>query len=588
MPIHLRSSTYLGLFPFPVSVFVYIPRNSCSWISPFRTCQFPAPISLLPPPSFFPRPFLFPSFPPPSLHSHRGPYPASACHRSPHFEPFRHPPRGNATAAMSLPTPTVASVAAACAIAGAALAFTLAFFYMRFRYRGFDDHIAVDRKLLRYRAVINEIESITGTYVPGANPMRFAHERLRAHLFHWVRDFVTAHGRSAEGVDFAAFSDLAGDSEDWERQLKHVYLQEYTICAFVSRVLASRTYPECGLDTTLLPPHIAELWHSITTEVDGQPSWKKAHPQFQSYNWNHDSFLGRDLELRAMQKFLPNFIVMWTLHEYAFEGPIRDSDKRIPNIVKVEELILRTLAPFGGGFHGTIDCPESRRSLREIVENFAGLGWWCFGQARCARLTWPNDPPPGPERRVAWFPGLEVNDQILEEMRNPWNNPDRRKRMEVPPSRTEHNIAEIDEMRARNREREEQTRAALAPELAELEQEARLNVAKVNEGYNEEAWEAVESLTHSRRGLEAQIAEKGDELAEKEKVLEYIILARDIAQRRAEVGKRGLVYLKGREKEIYVWATEQGYLQRSDTYVYVSENGELESAPPPAEPSPYA
>lgn len=209
----------------------------------------------------------------------------------------------------SLSTPTVAGVAVACAIAGAALAFTLAFVYVRFRYRGFDDHIAVDRKLMRYRAVINEIELITGNYAPGANPMRFAHERLRVHLFNWVRDYVTVHGKSAEGVDFAAFSDLAGDSEDWERQLKHTYLQDYTICAFVSRVLASRTYPECDLDTTLLPPHIAELWHSITTEVNGQPSWKKDDLYFQSHGWSHDNFLGRDLELQAMQKFLPNFIV---------------------------------------------------------------------------------------------------------------------------------------------------------------------------------------------------------------------------------------------------------------------------------------
>lgn len=276
------------------------------------------------------------------------------------------------------------------------------------------------------------------------------------------------------------------------------------------------------------------------------------------------------------------------MHEYPFEGPIRDSDKRIPNIVKVEELILRTLAPFGGGIHGTIDCPESRRSLRQIVENFAGLGWWCFGQARCARLTWPNDPPPGPERRVAWFPGLEVNDKILEEMRNPWSDSDERKRMEAHPCRTEHNMAEIDESLARNREREEQRRAALAPELAELEEVARLCIAGVNEAYDREAWQAVKSLTNWRHGLESQIAVQEEELAEKEKALEYMIMARDIAQRRAEVGKRGLVYLKGREKEIYVWATEQGYLERSDTYVYVSEDGESESAPSPAEPSPSA
>lgn len=94
-------------------------------------------------------------------------------------------------------------------------------------------------------------------------------------------------------------------------------------------------------------------------------------------------------------------------------------DPRLPNIIRLEEEIIQTLAPFNCHDQGKIFEPRSREFLRLIIKGAAELALLAFEKPEPCEFFWPEtwpeykDKKEGDEgRRIAFFPGVRDYSEV--------------------------------------------------------------------------------------------------------------------------------------------------------------------------------
>ncbi|KAL8388775.1 hypothetical protein RB595_008917 [Gaeumannomyces hyphopodioides] len=124
----------------------------------------------------------------------------------------------------------------------------------------------------------------------------------------------------------------AGDGEDWEGLLNHPVGRRWGLQALVMRVIARWMDSESDPDHTLIPPDLLRLYQTISKPWVPEP-WEDPGIQASLTAWPRITF-------KLMSKATPQFGLV-TDRQFA------DGDPRLPNVLKLEELLAQLLEPFG-------------------------------------------------------------------------------------------------------------------------------------------------------------------------------------------------------------------------------------------------
>ncbi|KAL8421006.1 hypothetical protein RB596_001978 [Gaeumannomyces avenae] len=201
----------------------------------------------------------------------------------------------------------------------------------------------------------------------------------------------------------------AGDGEDWEELLNHPIGRYWGLQALVMRVIARWMDPESGPDHTLIPPDLLRLYQTSIAKPVKDPKLQAALAAWPKITYN------------LMSEAAPRFWLT-TRHEFA------DGDSRLPNVLKLEELLAQLLEPFGPGVEDLdelcrkngVDEEFRKRALgntrsqhgpyylREVTMAAANLALPCFahGDAIAEFRFPPGRASSAPDRRIMVSPAI--------------------------------------------------------------------------------------------------------------------------------------------------------------------------------------